>query len=924
MRCPRSLLQALSITSLALGALAVSSCGGGQGGPGPGGAGQGLVMVTFAQDGTDNVALNSILEVVFSEPVMASSITPASLQLRAGTQFGRAVKGVFRVDGASVFFEPALPGLCDLTDAGLEAGTRYRLQLVGWPEEFSIKNSRGQPLRSTITREFSTRAEDDPERFLDQIPAFSPYVDAANSTPANGGQAVTVDSTNRVVLRISENIDPCTVNDTTVLFHMYQTGNPNLANAVTAPNGNASGFYKGASTADADASLFSWGADVATNWSPPQRVLAKISLVQDFVKTEIVLKPLSGSFPENALLVVRLTSGIQDFGGLPLAPYSMSFTTQNLPMQTSSYTMKVEGETPFDSSNTTSDVNTARAPGVIQGYLLFAGDGDNGSIVAEPSGPKASPACASPLQANDGNKDDFNPAGDFLFDTGATANICANTVDGSTAVVWEFATFRIGNGVTVRVKGVNPAIFLVQGDVVIESGGKLMVRGDNIGGSPQGRGTTGYAWTSYSTTVVSGGVGVAGGGNGGASTKFLTGPAGEDGFSAFGSASGLGVKGGEGAGQGGTAHATTYPTSPGTAQGGGGGGHGAPGGDAPNVLGPSHTNKGPTKGKGGVVYPVANSMLTPSAGGGGGAGGNEEWDGNYQGIYSTGGGSGGAGGGFVDLTSSGNITIFGTIDAAGSAAGSGGTSNYYAGPGGGGGGAGGGVRLLTSASIILGPTTTITCAGGAGGNSPLGGNGAGGPVNLGQPGGHGRIVMEDSDSVIAGLGVATLSPSEGQNGFYRDIFDPSRFKGGGTQPWAQTLPFGVGPLNPDYLTPAEADFKAAIPPLASNGVGATSIFIEARGYQLLPSGLPDLGNPSPWRTVGFFRDSGSENQPQWMPNATPGDVTPPAGNAGGTIHNLDGYEFLQIRVTFYLPSTIGPLDGGPILDDWTIRFQHDQ
>lgn len=927
----RSIIRSASFGCAMLCAVSLASCGGGPGGPGPDGAGQGLVLVSFLQEGVDNVALNTILEWTFSEAVSADSVNTSSIQVRSGPQFGQEPKGTFRVEGSSVFFEPRLAGQCDLSDGGLEGGTQYRVQLVGHPEEFAIKNTAGQPLGTTSTAEFTTLDDNDPERFIDQIPGFGPSVILADATPSNGDQALTVDGTNQIVLRLTENIDPCTVSDATVEFHIYETGDPNGDPApgtnVYAPNGNLSGFYAGGSTADADPSLFSWGADVSTPWSPAQRVLADIELRQNFAMTQIVITPLSTRFPENALLVVRLSSDIQDYGGQPLSPFAMSFTTQNLPLQNSTYVMRVEGETEFDDANSTSDINSERSPGVIQGYLLFAGDGDNGADELIPGSPNASPACSTPLQANDATKDDFDPDMDVVFNTGATPNTCLNTVDGSTAVVYEFSTFRIASGITVRVTGVNPLILLVQGEVLIEQDGRLLVRGDGANGVPQSRGRTGYAWGARLTTIVAGGVGVAGGGDGGRSTQYLMGNFGKPGFSAYGSTDGLGVELGQGAGDGGTAHQTIYPTSPGTAQGGGGGGHATEGVASTNVLGNAHTNLGaePTRGTGGSTYPATDTRaLTPSAGGGGGAGGNEEWGAQYLGTYSTGGGTGGAGGGFVDITSAGNITILGTIDAAGSAGGSGGASNYQAGPGGGGGGAGGGIRLLTSGNIVLSASTVLTAAGGPGGNSPNGNGGGGGPQNHGGAGGNGRLVLEDSDSVITSLGVAAVTPAEGDPGFFRGIFDPTRFKGGGTMPFAQTAIIPMGPFNPIFASPTAADFVAAVPPIASNGANTTSIFIDARGYEMNPDGTPDLGAPTPWRTVGYFQDSSIENSPAWFPGANPGDVPIPAGNAGGSIANLNGSEFLQLRFTFYLPTTVGPFDPGPLVDDWTIRFTHDQ
>ena len=40
--------------------------------------------------------------------------------------------------------------------------------------------------------------------------------------------------------------------------------------------------------------------------------------------------------------------------------------------------------------------------------------------------------------------------------------------------------------------------------------------------------------------------------------------------------------------------------------------------------------------------------------------------------------------------------------------------------------------------------------------------------------------------------------------------------------------------------------------------------------------------------------------------------------------NLNDSEFIQIRITFFLHDNVGPLDEGPYLDDWAIRFTYDQ
>ena len=144
---------------LLLCSLGASSCGGSGGGPGPDGAGQGLVLVSFLERGVDNVPLNCRLTFEFSEPVDASTIGPDSIQVRQGDAFGMTAPGTFLVEGATVLFEPRLPGLCDLSDTGFHPDTDYRVQIVGWPEEACIRNTQGQPPPRPPYRPASQRSQ---------------------------------------------------------------------------------------------------------------------------------------------------------------------------------------------------------------------------------------------------------------------------------------------------------------------------------------------------------------------------------------------------------------------------------------------------------------------------------------------------------------------------------------------------------------------------------------------------------------------------------------------------------------------------------------------------------------------------------------------------------------------------------------------
>jgi len=951
---------------LTLVACVAPGCGGGAGGEA---AGRGLALLNFSLDGVDNAVLNQVLLFNFTGVVDPATISPASIQIREGPAFGASVEGIYVVTGSTVRFEPRLPTLCDLSDGAFKPNTQYRVQVIGFPEQFAVRNSAGQSLEFTETYEFHTRVESDPTKYADQVPGVGPSVQ--NTTPENGSEAVAVIAGNKIEIVLSENVNPCSVNDSTVLFHMHETGDVNIANTVTSPqSGNESGFYGGSGGTDtsdqAPLDHTTWGADVYTTFSPRQKILARIELSQTVDETKLVITPLAGwspdpaqsapVFPENALLVVELTFGITDFGNLPLTPHTFSFTTENLSQQSGQYILANDGETPYLDSATTADVDTSRAPSRVQGFMLFTGDGDNGVDELSPGLPQSNaPACSADYHVNDGTPDHFDPSSDVLLDTGSTPNLCPNSADGSYGVVWEFKSFTIRDGITVRIVGVNPAIFLVQGDISISSSGMLRVRGDGLGGSPQGKGGGNKNATTNAKTV--GGTGVAGGGDGGSShaNNVTSRRVGLDGMQGYFHATptgpldpSVGLATGAGTGQGNTSAKWTAQTNPNNrnSPSGGGGGHasdGDPGqakgsGSAPTAI------DLPLEGEGGLEYGDDNGkMFTPEAGSGGGAGGEIR---AFSGTAGRGpGGAGGAGGGFVDLTCGGDMIILGTIDAAGSRGGSnpGGnfTPNYswQPGTGGGGGGSGGGIRLLTPNDMVFGASSVVTVAGGVGGAG--GASQATDPgLNNGGSGADGRIALEDGDSIISGIASAAVTPAEGSAGFYRGVFDATRFQGGGLTPLATTDLFAVGPLNPVYVNPVQADFVAAIPVLGAPGIGSTGLLIEMRCYQMGADALPQPTSETDWFSVGYLKDTGIESLPQWN-NGHPGDVpvqpdnaldpASPHGNSGSGMTAVNatagpgnGFEFVQIRITVFLPSTIGVQDPGSMLDDWIIRFTADQ
>jgi hypothetical protein len=968
----RTLRVALPLLTCLFLLAPLAACGG-SGGSGTGETIPGVVLVNFEQSGQDNVPLNRVLKFIFSAAIDPNSVGPASIQIRKGPTFGEAVFGKYIVDENVVRFEPRLPGLCDLSDAGLLPDTDYRVSVIGSPEEFAIRNLAGAPMQGTISASFHTRLDTDPELFEDQIPATSPSV--VSSTPTNGAYpthfdpsvaaTVLVHQGNSVVIELSENVDPCTVNQSTILFQQYATGDGQQTPSDPPGSKMPTGFDPETDQTPSDP--FTWGSGTVT--APPRRVRADFKLEQDFLSTRVTLTPTFGEFPDNALLVVQVSNQIRDFGGNAMLPSTFAFVTENRAPQTLPKAFEFDGDVPILENISTGEVNTARSVSKAQGFLLFAGDSDNGANLNQSSSPdnlNGPVGCTtSTVQPNDGNPDDFDPIVDTVLDTGATRNTCLNSTDGSTAVVYEFRSFHVRNGVTVRVIGRNPAIVLVTGDVVIEAGARILVRGDGNGGAPQSNGGNGTAYltpTQHANSV--GGTAVAGGGNGGtlinpisgSQSGATTGVFGGNGEAGFGSpdqflTAGLGgaatpVRIGAGRGSGSVGSVAQQPVNV-QAGSGGGGGH---------AQGPTFVNAGVAGGagstgkfhdfpadpdglggRGGGIYGAVNGrMPTPEAGSGGGSGGlGRPMPWQTAGFYNAGGGAGGAGGGFIDFTSAHDIKIFGTIDAAGGRGGNAGAHAFYGSSGGGGGGSGGGIRLLTPGMVEFGPTTVVTTAGGNGGGSGVPGAGFGtAPANPGAPGGNGRLVVEDDDSVITGFGGGLVVPTEGSNGFYRGPFDATRFVGGGIRPVVVTDIIDMGPVSPSYVTPIQnytiqEDFITGVPAVSSRGLGKTALFIEAQGFTTNPDGSVNLLSATGWKSVGYFIDSGAELFPTWVPNAKPPVADVPAsqlqpGNTGNGISQVNGRQFLQFRISFFLNPGMGPFDPGPYIDRWITYIQYDQ
>lgn len=100
------------------------------------------------------VFLNHPLVFSFSEPVAPLSITRESLRIRG--KDGEPARGVFRIEGRRVLFLPDPVRSPRLDDGGFLPGTRYTVEVAGFPLPDGIRSVDGLPLRCSYTWTFDT------------------------------------------------------------------------------------------------------------------------------------------------------------------------------------------------------------------------------------------------------------------------------------------------------------------------------------------------------------------------------------------------------------------------------------------------------------------------------------------------------------------------------------------------------------------------------------------------------------------------------------------------------------------------------------------------------------------------------------------------------------------------------------------------
>ena len=125
-------------------------------------------LLSFDQAGEADVALNETLVFHFSDELERASVTDESLRIT--DEAGRPARGRVRVEQARLTFDPELPRLPDLSDAGLLPGRYYSVVLAGFPRPDGLRSQAGTSLARTVVLAFRTASRETPTGLFQSIP----------------------------------------------------------------------------------------------------------------------------------------------------------------------------------------------------------------------------------------------------------------------------------------------------------------------------------------------------------------------------------------------------------------------------------------------------------------------------------------------------------------------------------------------------------------------------------------------------------------------------------------------------------------------------------------------------------------------------------------------------------------------------------
>lgn len=908
--------------------------------------------------GRNNVALNEIVEIVFSGNVDPTSVSPSTVFVRALndtlTGYTKQAFGSFQVSGNVVRFLPRLPGhLRDangnfypeghqkdnaLENAGFQPSTSYQIFLVGRPSATTIRGTSGRPLRRSQFTRFTTAPSNDPGLFTAKTYSDSPppqfsFSNPSDSVPNPGTFYLVRGGTKGVPNDIAVQlyctrvpIAPGTarITDSITLTMLERYGNPALRRPVRGTvyveqNYETTLLVFKPKFPLSDRGLYALRVtknvkDLTESYDfQHNRERDRLRRIYEHLSTERANKApgttadqfvdpdpaLIGDWPEKEETALRtvLKTNILTLGD----EHPEEFDPRVMLI----FTSRDEPVTAAEFR-----VEFLKAENLLEAQLS-TGEWD-----------QSMPGAASAIfTASAGTGVD----GDYL-PTGTTVSLPTTALPGP---VFNFRSVVIPAGVTVRITGKQPVTiraisFTLNGTIEASGGdGQTSTTITTSSSTPSVRGAGGPGGGEGGTGLTNGGTlndwWYGGGGSGSPGTagpyRSETGVAGVD--TDGGNPTLVGGKGGQG-GSAATGSASGYTYSYGYGGGGGGGGGAAKGADGGNGrwTGTPYTAWNGSGGAGGDLAPVRD--LVPAFGGaGGGSGGVGGFNKDYSTTvlangWSGGGSSGGGGGGCVVIQTAKSLTIgaTGLIRCVG---GNGGVSanKQYGETGGGGGGSGGGIMLRTTGTFnIASPAASLVVSGGVGG-------GGGSYAGAGGAGSPGFVRAEDPNGAAnVALPGLTGNPIYGSRG----TFNPS---GGGLPSYVYSKWSDLGVDDPKMLPWSNSDVGTF--PTTND-----AILVQAQFTRENPSifGIADT------TVINSSQNSTNTNiTSQWV-TVKVHDRTGTAGGAFGPIAGYDlgrdgtefsgfdndaainghGFRFVRFRVFFQLDQTQQYSDPVPSID----------
>ena len=828
------------------------------------------------------VALNSAVVFTFDGAVSAAPTTVVLTGVAAGGVGGPPpgplpLSGAFEIQDA----------------ANLPAGNRRRL--VFHPTFDATQGSiacgaGGMPPSATIFADFAAGAVEvagEPLANQAQTTFFTlpcgigAYVDVVAGPPFVVGTSIPLAEPagapidpatiqdNRILVTIGELLDPSTISGPALVVRDLQSG--------------------------AVVSGFSTVLAAAPGELPPRSRLAFFA---------------AAPFPAGRTLEVVVAGSARDFGGNPVQS-----SLQNSPGADGVYGTADDGPQKKLLFATVAVPLVQRSVGESFDDLLR--QASTSGLVTWDGGGDVVLADAGPVYGDGSDGAFVAPMGVTNLDTNGTVTV--GGVPQSRRGIWNFSSLTVPAGATVRLHGPYPAQLRVLGDAVIDGSVKAdagAVNPATPGSSPAfdlgPRNGTLNNGNGAAPTIVDGGRGNAGGGDGGrASHEDLA--AAPVGYCPP-ATTGLHTYFGEtGSGPYVDGIAVTNPLSPYFAGGRGGrsgfipqtfagenGGYGGAGGTAatvgengvpriPATCNAAATVFCPTLSGGdglplglATAAPVSFAFIPPisflTGGSGGGGGGDKLQSTGVPPALDDQGGGGGGGGGAFRIASIGSLTLgaAAALSANGATGGQGASAQFA---GNGGSGSGGQIWLTSIGALTLPVTAQVRVIGQT---RPGGSTTAGCTIHSSGGGGQGLVQIE----YPSGQGAPLLTPNPGAVLQLVPIAGSGQFLGEATNTF-----FDLGGFAPDYVSATVASSVGSV-------AGAT-LTIAFEGAHALPDDSgPDLST---------------------LKTMDGGQVVTAAN-----ISALDGYRFVRVRMTGSYPATAGVAPttvGLPRVESVTITFQ---